>query len=254
MAAYDSGTSGTLAQDDPRTVRITESALSHPTHSDGFADSGDPVVAGRFQGVNLTDAAASTDLTITDTMGVYYFDVVASDQYGTANVVFGDPIFIATGTGVLSKDSTGRLFGVAAGTLTGSASAASCPVRLASAGDPVIAIPVAPLAAADVAKTIFTAPFACKLIGAIERHGTVAGQAGTLTLEKCNTGKAATQGDVMLASAFDLTSTINTPVSIKAVADGKESMVAGDAIFLKVASGAATSLANMSITLLIQKL
>jgi len=104
------------------------------------------------------------------------------------------------------------------------------------------------VAAADVAKTFFIAPVACKVISAYERHVTVAGQAGTLTIEKLNTGEAPSAGDVVLASAWDLTSTANTPVSKAAVTDGKEIMVAGDALCLKLASGAATSYALGTIT------
>lgn len=107
------------------------------------------------------------------------------------------------------------------------------------------------IAAADVAKTIFVAPAACELIAASERHVTVAGQAGTLTIEKLNTGEAPGAGDVALSAAFDLTSTANTTVTKTAVSDGKQSLVAGDALCLKVASGAATSyaLGTMTITM-----
>ena len=108
------------------------------------------------------------------------------------------------------------------------------------------------VAAADVAKTFFIAPAACKVISAYERHVTVAGQAGTLTIEKLNTGEAPASGDVVLAAAWDLTSTANTPVSKAAVTDGKEVMVAGDALCLKLASGAATSYALGTITVIMQ--
>lgn len=108
------------------------------------------------------------------------------------------------------------------------------------------------VAAADVAKTFFIAPSACKVVSAYERHVTVAGQAGTLTIEKLNTGEAPGAGDVLLATAFDLTSTANTPVSKAAVTDGKESLVAGDALCLKLASGAATSYALGTITVTMQ--
>lgn len=110
----------------------------------------------------------------------------------------------------------------------------------------------AQVAAADVAKTFFIAPAACKVVSAYERHVTVAGQAGTLTIEKLNTGEAPAAGDVVLASAWDLTSTANTPVSKAAVADGKEVLVAGDALCLKLASGAATSYALGTITVTMQ--
>jgi hypothetical protein len=108
------------------------------------------------------------------------------------------------------------------------------------------------IAAADVAKTFFIAPAACKVVSAYERHVTVAGQAGTLQIEKLNTGEAPGAGDVVLASAFYLTSTANTPVSKAAVTDGKESLVAGDALCLKLASGAATSYALGTLTLTMQ--
>lgn len=108
------------------------------------------------------------------------------------------------------------------------------------------------VAAADVAKTFFIAPAACKVLSAYERHVTVAGQAGTLTIEKLTSGEAPGAGDVLLAAAFDLTSTANTPVSKAAVTDGKETLAAGDALCLKVASGAATSYALGTITVTMQ--
>jgi len=104
------------------------------------------------------------------------------------------------------------------------------------------------VAAADVAKTFFIAPAACKIVSAYERHVTVAGQAGTLTIEKLTTGEAPGAGDVILAAAFDLTSTANTPVSKAGVTTAAGSLVAGDALCLKVASGAATSYALGTIT------
>lgn len=97
------------------------------------------------------------------------------------------------------------------------------------------------VAAADVAKTFFVAPAPCKIVKAYERHVTVAGQAGTLTIEKLTTGEAPSAGDVILAAAFDLTSTANTPVTKAGVTTAAGSLVAGDALCLKLASGAATS-------------
>ena len=107
------------------------------------------------------------------------------------------------------------------------------------------------VAAADVAKTFFIAPAACKIISAYERHVTVAGQAGTLTIEKLTSGEAPGAGDVLLAEAFDLTSTANTPVSKAGVTTAAGTLAAGDALCLKVASGAATSyaLGTISVTM-----
>ena len=107
-------------------------------------------------------------------------------------------------------------------------------------------------AAADVAKTFFIASSPCKVISASERHVTVAGQAGTLTIEKLNTGEAPASGDVVLASAFDLTSTANTPVTKDAVTTSAATLVAGDALCLKLASGSATSYALGTLTVLME--
>jgi len=103
-------------------------------------------------------------------------------------------------------------------------------------------------AAADIAKIFFVAPAACELISASERHVTVAGQAGTMQIEKCTAAEAPTAGDAILASAFDLTSTANTTVTKSAVATGTQVLAAGDSLGLKLASGAATSLASASLT------
>jgi len=73
------------------------------------------------------------------------------------------------------------------------------------------------VAAADVAKTFFIAPTACKIVSAYERHVTVAGQAGSLTIEKLTTGEAPSAGDVLITTGWDLTSTANTPVLKTAV-------------------------------------
>jgi len=108
------------------------------------------------------------------------------------------------------------------------------------------------VAAADVAKTFFIASAACKIISAYERHVTVAGQAGTLTIEKLTTGEAPGAGDVLLAAAFDLTSAANTPVSKAAVTTAAATFAAGDALCLKLASGAATSYALGTITVLME--
>lgn len=104
------------------------------------------------------------------------------------------------------------------------------------------------VAAADVAKTFWIAPAACKILSAQERHVTVAGQAGTLQIEKCTSGEAPGAGDELLAEAFDLTSTANTPVEKAAVTTAAATLAKGDALCLKLASGAATSYALGTIT------
>lgn len=104
------------------------------------------------------------------------------------------------------------------------------------------------IAAADVAKAFFVAPAACKIKSAYETHGTVCDAGDTMTIEKCNTGKDAGAGDVVLAAAWALNSTANTPVSKAAVTDGKESLVAGDSLMLKFATGDGTNYAEGCVT------
>jgi len=106
--------------------------------------------------------------------------------------------------------------------------------------------------AADVAKTFYIANAPCKVISAYERHVTVAGQAGTLTIEKLTTGQAPSAGGVVLATAFNLASTANTPVSVAGVTTALGTLVAGDALCLKLVSGAATSYALGTIVVLMQ--
>jgi len=108
------------------------------------------------------------------------------------------------------------------------------------------------VAAADVAKTFFIAPAACKIISGYERHVTVAGQAGVLTVEKLTTGEAPSAGDDLFTTGWDLTSTANTPVSKTAVTTAAGTLAAGDALCLKVQSGAATSYALGTISIVMQ--
>jgi len=235
-----------------RILQLAESALTHPTHTDGLVDKGDIVVAGHIVGVAKGSASASTDQIAVDTAGIWCLPVIASNDIGTSAVAVGDPIYVDPTTCAASKDPSGIFLGYALSTLTGSAQAAACVVQLgpqkAKAGNRFL-VSTASFAAADTAKTIFVASRPCKLIAAYERHGTKAGQAGTLTLEKCTAGEAAAAGDVMLAAAFDLAGNNDTVQEKLAVTDGKEVMAAGDAIRLKLASGAATSLADAVVTL-----
>ena len=129
-------------------------------------------------------------------------------------------------------------------------------VGLADAGDTDTDefVETAVFAAADVGDVFFVAPVACEVVSVAEVHGTVAGQAGTLQVEKCEAGEAASAGDEVLASAIDLTGTINTAQTALAVSDGKEQLAAGDMLRTKVASGAATSLADAVLSVRLRRL
>ncbi len=104
------------------------------------------------------------------------------------------------------------------------------------------------IAAADVAKAFFVAPAACKIISAYEVHGTVCDAADTLQIEKCTTGEDAGAGDELLAAAFTLNSTANTPVTKAAVTTAAATLAAGDALLLKFKSGDGTNYAEGCIT------
>jgi predicted RecA/RadA family phage recombinase len=104
-----------------RHIEMTESLLTHPSHSDGFVDKGDPVILGKQVGVAFRDASAAGDLIAIDTEGIWALSVVAADQNGNSAVARGDRIYINTTTAVLSKISTPATnmpFGIALSTLT----------------------------------------------------------------------------------------------------------------------------------------
>ena len=108
------------------------------------------------------------------------------------------------------------------------------------------------VAAADVAKTFFVAPAACKIVSGYERHVTVAGQAGVLTVEKLTAAEAPGAGDDLFTTGWDLTSTANTSVSKTAVTTAAGTLAAGDALCLKVQSGDAASYALGTLTIVMQ--
>ncbi len=111
-----------------RHITLEESYLTHPYHADGFVDKGDPVNCGDIVGVAFNSAAAATDYIAIDTEGIWFLNVVASDDVGTSAVAPGDELYI--NTGVVSKRASGIPFGKSLGVLTGSAVAAVCAVKV----------------------------------------------------------------------------------------------------------------------------
>jgi len=102
-----------------RHLTIVESELTHPSHTDGFVDGGDPVLHGEnIVGVAFSSAAAATDLIAIDTEGIWFLTVVGTDAAGNSVVAYGDEIFINKTTAILSKNSdqaTQQRFGYALG-------------------------------------------------------------------------------------------------------------------------------------------
>ena len=106
------------------------------------------------------------------------------------------------------------------------------------------------LAAASLPSLLFTAPYPCQVIRAYERHVTVAGQAGTMQIEKVPSGTAPGSGTNVLGSAFDLTSTANTNAVISGLSTVP--LAVGDSLGVKLASGAATSYAGGTLTVVLE--
>jgi len=94
-----------------RHVTVLESDLIHPTHADGMADHGDPVVFGTtgLQAVGVVvgpSAAVAADLVTVDTEGIWAVDVYAQDDAGASAVAGGDLLYISTvAPAVVSKIS-----------------------------------------------------------------------------------------------------------------------------------------------------
>ncbi len=82
-----------------RYVSVVESELTHPYHSDGFVDGGDPVMYGaNIVGVAMSSASAATDIISIDTEGIWYLYVLGCVSDGTSDgvakaLVYGDPVF-----------------------------------------------------------------------------------------------------------------------------------------------------------------
>jgi hypothetical protein len=87
-----------------RHLTLEESYLTHPTHTDGFVDVGDPVICGEnIVGVALGSAAAATDLIAIDTEGIWFLSAVATNEDGNSAIAPGDELYINKTTAIISK-------------------------------------------------------------------------------------------------------------------------------------------------------
>jgi len=83
-----------------RMISIEESLITHPYHSDGLVDKGDPVMVGdNIVGVAMKSAAAATDYITIDTEGIWFLNVLGCVSDGTSDgialaLAAGDPIYI----------------------------------------------------------------------------------------------------------------------------------------------------------------
>jgi predicted RecA/RadA family phage recombinase len=111
-------------------IGVVESALVHPSHSDGLVNSGDPCVVGQLPGVAETDAAATTDVIPVLAKGVVSVSVTGTDSGGNSAVAFGDKLYIDGSTAAITKNNTKVFFGIALGAVTSGATG-TIDVRLA---------------------------------------------------------------------------------------------------------------------------
>jgi predicted RecA/RadA family phage recombinase len=106
-------------------LTFVESALTHPTHTDGLVDGGDPVLVGRIAGVAQSDAASATDNIVVVTKGVFTLSVVSSGN----GLSVGETVYANHSSLVLSEDLTGTPFGVALDVVAGGATT-TIPIKL----------------------------------------------------------------------------------------------------------------------------
>jgi predicted RecA/RadA family phage recombinase len=103
------------------TLRIIESSLTHPSHSDGFVDKGDPVLVGDegIAGVALESATAATDYVNIGTRGIINLSLTNASA-----MAIGDEVFINTTTAALTDASAGSIkFGHVLTAIAGTGSA-----------------------------------------------------------------------------------------------------------------------------------
>jgi len=116
---YTAGTVGDEVSStyEGRHLTFTESQITHPSHTDGLVDKGDPVLVGEnIVGVAFKSAAAATDLISIDSEGIWQLSVVAENEAGDVAVAVGDELYINKTTCEISKirnKNTHQRFGYA---------------------------------------------------------------------------------------------------------------------------------------------
>jgi hypothetical protein len=92
-------------------------------------------------------------------------------------------------------------------------------------------------------------PYRSQLIKVYEVHGTVAGQAGTLAIERLQSTETSGSGDHVV-TGIDLTAAINTPQEGTIITTSDIHLfAAGDRVGTHVNTGSAASCANMVVCL-----
>ena len=104
---------------------------------------------------------------------------------------------------------------------------------------------------------IFTAIHPCEVMAVSESHTTAGSDAGSVTLnvERLEPGEALNSGDTLLATAFNLKSTINTPVTYSGgeLTISARQLKPGDRLALKD-TGTLTAVAGVQVTVYLKRL
>ena len=236
-----------------RHVTLLESLMTHPTHTDGFVNKGDPIIVGDLVGVAFKSAAAATDYIAVDTEGIWNLLVVGTDDAGNSAVAIGDTVYIST-AGVLSKAESGKVFGTALGAVVSAATTTVIAVKVHNERDLrriYVNETLQGAAAATAANygKIFVATQRCKVVMVSEVHTTAAGQTATLDVERLQGTEASGAGDVLLAATkIDFEGTAETVQSPDLTATAAHLILEiGDRLNL-VDAGTLTTLAGVCVT------
>lgn len=113
---------------------------------------------------------------------------------------------------------------------------------------------VAAAATAANYDVFFTAIYPCEILAVQETHRTACSSTGTLNLEILTTGQALDAGNTVLATAYSLNSTADTPILKSGLSlTANRQLKTGDRLALKDAN-TLTSTAGLQVTVYLKRL
>lgn len=220
---------------DGRVLTLLDSALVKPTHTDGFAHNGDPVVAGTLIGVVVDDQLVAGGLADIATEGVWNLSVLAKHA-GAVNdaVAVGDQIYIDGATAVLSKDATKTPYGKALAAV-GAGLTATIPVMLVQPGA-LAALTQSGPGTDGVTKAVANGAIA------VASGTTTLGSGGALAMTLATPADPADDGKILFieaatAHAHTVTTAANKIQNANALGDTLTFAHAGDSVVLEAIAG-----------------
>lgn len=98
-------------------IEVLESSLTHPTHTDGFVDAGDPCLFAGIACIAMNSASASTEYIPvrfhSPHNGVIYLNVKGEDASGSSAIVYGQKLYVDTDAEVNEDATNGAALGIA---------------------------------------------------------------------------------------------------------------------------------------------